>query len=52
MRIRKMVSSATTNEQGPGDTNVQVVALFEAKPDLGSVTLTFENGSTKLYERV
>lgn len=55
MRIRKTVTAVDqnegeTNEQSTGDTNSQVVELFENKSDLASVTLKFDNGSTKHYE--
>lgn len=55
MRIRKTVTAVDqnegeTNEQSTGDTNAQVVELFENKSDLATVTLKFSNGSTKHYE--
>lgn len=56
MQIHKVTTNALGYSDGdvvqsPDDTNEQVKALFENKENLSAVTLTFENGGTKLYER-
>ena len=53
--VRKTVNGGEPVEQDFSDTNAQVVVLFQSKPTLQSVTLTYEGDEefqTKLYERL
>lgn len=52
MDIRKTEPGEDPVEQSFGDTNTQVVQLFQDKPELKSILFTRDDGTEKLYERL